>query len=367
MSCNSCKNERRGRMLAIIGGQYGSEGKGVISAGLANDFDMVVRVGSPNAGHSFYWNGEKHVMQTIPCGWINPKALVVIGRGALINEKKLLEEIEHIERFYPDFRSRLCIDSKAGILSEKFREMEGGTQGKMHQRIGSTGEGVGPAREARISRDPNRFQLFEERVDDLGLRGCMVYNTPKLIARYQDLGYNILLEGTQGSALSLLHSYWPYCTSIDTNASAILSECGIAPSRLDSVMLVARTFPIRVAGNSGPMRKETSWEVLSEKLGHPVTERTTVTQKIRRVAEWDDRLLDDAILYNCPTSIALTFMDYLDPEVTGTTNIGPILRSDKCKAFIDHFNARHGIPIALLGTGGPEFSLVRLIQDIYDM
>ena len=144
----------RGKLTAVIGGQYGSEGKGSIVATIANEYDAHVRVGSPNAGHTIYWKGEKHVMQSIPCGWINPNAKIFIGRGALINLKLLDGEIKHIEKFYPDFKKRLYIDSCAGILSEKFHEEEGGVNGEMHQRIGSTGEGCGVARIAACTYSP---------------------------------------------------------------------------------------------------------------------------------------------------------------------------------------------------------------------
>ena len=97
----------RGKLAVLVGGQYGSEGKGAVVAHIANDYNVHVRVGSPNAGHTIYWNGEKHVMQSIPCGWINPNAKIVIGRGALINIEQFMKELYHILRYYPDFMSRL--------------------------------------------------------------------------------------------------------------------------------------------------------------------------------------------------------------------------------------------------------------------
>lgn len=311
----------RGKMLAVIGAQYGSEGKGAIVSHIANQYDVHVRVGSPNAGHTIYWRGEKHVMQTIPCGWINPTAQIVIGRGALLNMNKLMEEIKHIERYYPDFRKRLHIDPKAGVLDEKFHQIEGGVDGEMHRRIGSTGEGVGPARMARLSRDPQQFYHFGDVAMDYGLTDALCPNTPRFIACSQDRGDDVLLEGTQGSALSLLHSNWPYCTSIDTNAAALLSEIGIAPERLTEVLLVARSYPIRVAGNSGPMEHEITWEELSRRIGKDVSERTTVTKKIRRVAEWDDRLFQSALVLNGAKSrVALMFADYIDPNIFEKTD-----------------------------------------------
>lgn len=336
-------------MCALVGGQYGSEGKGAIARHVADRYSVHVRVGSPNAGHTIYWHDAKHVMQSIPCGWINPEAKIVIGRGALLNMRLLMNELVHILQYYPDFLSRLYIDSCAGILDERFHEQEGGINGEMHRRIGSTGEGVGPARIARLQRDPEKFRLFGDVCDDYGLSECCVNDTPGLIARWQDAGEDVLIEGTQGSGLSLLHSNWPYCTSIDTNAAGMISEVGVAPSRLTDVLMVCRTFPIRVAGNSGPMEGETTWDEISERVGHPVVERTTVTKKIRRVAEWDDDLFATSCLYNAPTEIALTFCDYVDPGVYGKVDAGEVMASEAVLGFLRDHNLL-GM-VKYLGTG----------------
>ena len=339
----------RGKLTVLVGGQYGSEGKGAVAAHVANDYDVHVRVGSPNAGHTIYWNGEKHVMQSIPCGWINPKATIMIGRGALLNMKQFMKELVHIMQYYPDFMKRLVIDEEAGILSEKFHEQEGGTHGEMHKRIGSTGEGVGPARVARINRDPNEFKQFKDVAAEYGLEQCMVKNTPKMLVRMQNAGANIMIEGTQGCALSLLHSHWPYCTSIDTNAAGIISEVGIAPTRVTNVLMVVRTYPIRVAGNSGPMQGEITWEELSNRLGKDVTpEHTTVTKKIRRIAEWDDNLFEQALVLNAPTEIALTFADYVDPFIANTTDLRRIKASEPLTDFIIKHNIKN---IRYISTG----------------
>lgn len=325
----------RGKFTVLVGGQYGSEGKGAIVAKIANQYGMHIRVGSPNAGHTIYWNGEKHVMQTIPCGWINPGASIVIGRGALINMELLMEEIAHIEKYYPNFRERLVIDAYAGILDEKFRIAEGGTQGEMHKRIGSTGEGVGLARIARIERDPSNFRMFEDVAYEYGVDSCICRNTPELIANFNDRGGNVIVEGTQGSGLSMLHSNYPFCTSIDTNAAGIISEVGVAPSRVTDVLMVCRTYPIRVHGNSGPMKDEITWEELFESMGKEFQpEKTTVTKKVRRIAKWDDELFQNSVLLNEPTEYALTFCDYIDPSLYGTDSIEDIKKSEKLNAFM---------------------------------
>lgn len=342
----------RGKLTVLVGGQYGSEGKGAIAAHVANDYRVHVRVGSPNAGHTIYWEGAKHVMQSIPCGWINPDAHIVIGRGALLNMKQLMKELVHIMQYYPQFLTRLFIDPEAGILDEKFHEQEGGTEGEMHRRIGSTGEGVGPARVARINRDPAQFRQFKDVAKEYGLERCIAPNTPALIAEWQDMGFNVLIEGTQGSALSLLHSFWPYCTSIDTNAAGIISEVGLAPSRVTDVLMVCRTYPIRVHGNSGPMKGEIEWDSIRDKNGLPITpEKTTVTKKVRRIAEWDDELFKQSCLLNAPTEIALTFADYVDPFLFGCEDKDQVLDSDKLADFIEQHFGKRDCRVKYIGTG----------------
>ena len=341
----------RGKLTVLVGGQYGSEGKGAIAAHIANDYDVHIRVGSPNAGHTIYWKGEKHVMQSIPCGWINPKATIIIGRGALLNMKQLMKEIVHILTYYPDFIDwRLKIDAEAGILDERFHQQEGGVNGEMHRRIGSTGEGVGPARIARLERDPEKFRRFKDVAEEYGLESCLTYNTPAIIAEMQDAEFNILIEGTQGSALSLLHSFWPYCTSIDTNAAGIISEVGIAPSRVTDVLMVCRTYPIRVHGNSGPIREEIKWDEIKDKDGNPITpEKTTVTKKVRRIAKWDDGLFKQSCLLNEPTEIALTFADYIDPELYDCTDVNRVINSQKLNMFM--FDHKLVSRVKYIGTG----------------
>lgn len=343
----------KGKLTVLVGGQYGSEGKGAIAAHVANDYDVHVRVGSPNAGHTIYWNGEKHVMQSIPCGWINPNAVIMIGRGALLNMKQFMKELVHILTYYPNFLKRLIVDPEAGILDEKFHQEEGGTTGEMHRRIGSTGEGVGPARIARLKRDKNEFRQFKDIASEYGLEECVIENTPKQLAMLQDSGKNILIEGTQGCALSLLHSHWPYCTSVETNAAGIIAEVGVAPSRVTDVIMVCRTYPIRVAGNSGPMKNEISWDILNTRIssmgGNEITpEKTTVTHKVRRIAEWDDELFEQAKILNAPTQIALTFADYIDPSLYNVTNAATFFASGKLQEFIKVHDINN---LSYIGTG----------------
>lgn len=149
---------KQGDVLALVGGQYGSEGKGVIVASIAENYDVHVRTGGTNAGHTFWYADAKRVMQTIPCGWVNPWASIVIGRGGLIEVGILKREVDEILAIDPHFTDRLVVDAQCGVISDWHMDEEGGVEGELHQRIGSTGKGVGAARRDRLMRDPSRFK-----------------------------------------------------------------------------------------------------------------------------------------------------------------------------------------------------------------
>lgn len=335
----------KGQVVAIVGAQLGSEGKGSVARYLADEFDVAVRTGAPNAGHTIFHEGSVYKMQSIPCTWTNPKCELVIGRGALINVEIFLREVAWIRKYDPNIDERLIVDSHAGILTERHHTMEGGVDGHMHKTMGSTGEGVGAARADRMARDPKKFH-FAKDVDVLAK--WTRSDTPGYLADHRRNGSRIMLEGTQGAGLSLIHGSWPHVTSNDTNAAQMAADAGIPPQHIDEVILVARTYPIRVAGPSGPMKGEKTWEEMSDIVGKKVEERTTVTNKLRRIGEWDEDLLQSAVTLNAPTSIAITFLDYLCPEDIGKTSIKNL--STKAREFINYVSRTFGM-VELIGTG----------------
>ena len=348
---------QRGKITALIGGQYGSEGKGAIAAAMAHDYDVHVRVGAPNAGHTFHWRGNIFKMKNIPVGWCNTDATLVIGRGALVNPELIIEELKMITPFDSKIRSRLKIDAKAGVLAPKFKEQEGGIHGEMHQRIGSTGEGVGPAREARISRDVSRFSLFGDVASKWDLEDLIFEDTPSLIQDQNEKGVSVLLEGAQGVGLSMIHGPWPYATSTDCGTAQMCADIGIPVNMVTETIAVFRTYPIRVWGNSGPLKNELTWEQLSNRIGMKVEEKTTVTHKIRRVGEWDLDLAAMCRLLNRPEKLAVTFIDYIDPEHAGTENYDEL--SQNAKDFIKAVEHFMEAPATLIGTGGPTFNVIK--------
>src|SRR3990167_1104625 len=137
-------------ILAVIGAQYGSEGKGNIVAHVAKDYDTHVRVGGPNAGHSFYRKGRLWKMQTIPCGWVNPLATLILGRGALISVEQLAKEWAVIVSVDSSITERLKIDRLAGIVLEDHRREAGGGPRGGGQRGGGPGGGGGGGRIAPL-------------------------------------------------------------------------------------------------------------------------------------------------------------------------------------------------------------------------
>lgn len=320
----------------IVGGQHGSEGKGKIAAYLSTQILHSVRTGGPNAGHTVIGDDEKKlIMRHIPCAVINPKAKVYLGAGSIIDTELLKKEID----IFDLDEKRLFIDPQAvvitdeNILSEK----------QIVESISSTGKGVGAALIEKIKRE-NSIGLAKNSKD---LKHFITKIAPKLHSALSN-NQRILLEGTQGTALSIHHGDYPYVTSRDITAGSLCGEAGLGPTQVDRVIMVVRTFPIRVAGKSGPMYSETSWDKVTEISGYqnPLIERTTVTGKIRRVGEFDIESVVLAANLNGATEIALTFADYLDSNIRETKNLSnPVLK------FISEIEAATRLPVKMVGTG----------------
>src|SRR5581483_1380520 len=232
----------------IVGGQYGSEGKGHIASYLSREYAVLVRVGGPNAGHKVYLKPGPYVHHQLPSGTLrNPAAKLIIAPGAVVNPDSLLKEIRECKVDH----ERLSIDPQTMIIAENDCKSEAGLQA----RISSTGQGVGVATARRILNRGKRVKLAK---DVLELRP-FIRDTWELLERTYNCGGRVLVEGTQGTGLSLFHGSYPYVTSRDTTVSGCLSEAGISPSRVRKTIMVCRTYPIRVQnpsnGTSGPLRQ----------------------------------------------------------------------------------------------------------------
>jgi len=323
----------KGKVTIIIGGQFGSEAKGKVVSFLASEFDIAVRTGAPNAGHTVFKDSEIYKLRQIPATFINPNCVLCIGAGALINPEILRKEAKRTKT-----KSRLFIDPQAGIIEEKHLLQERG----LIKKIGSTGKGCGAALADRIWRKD--FKLAKDVLKDF-----QIGDVSEIINNGIDGGKNVLVEGTQGFGLSIYHGIYPFVTSRDTTAASFLAEAGISPRLATDIILVIRTYPIRVAGNSGPLPNEITWGEISRRVGKKVRETTSVTGKIRRVAEFDIKIVKKAILLNCPTQIALQFLNYLCPRDENKNNWESL--SGDAKKYIVALEKDLGVPITLIGTG----------------
>lgn len=325
----------------VVGGQFGSEGKGKIAHWLANKQNarIAVRVGGANSGHTAYSEADKYILRQLPTPVLHHGTIAVIAAGAYINLEVLLAEMSELGLD----SSRVWIHPEAVMVDDSMCREE--IRLRLVERIGSTGQGVGAAVAARALRDPRI--VFARDVP--ALSSCIRADLPYLLDRALRSGARILLEGTQGFGLSLLHGqHYPFCTSRDTTAAGVLSEAGLSPLDVDCVVLVIRAFPIRVAGNSGPLLRETSWKSVTQEAGGKldICEHTTVTQRVRRVARFHPDIVLRAVEVNHPTHVCLNHADYWDSSAYESLAVSRFIADQ-----VHHVERKIGCHVDLLGTG----------------
>ena len=294
-------------VTVIVGGQFGGEGKGKVAHCLTRDegASVVVRVGGTNSGHTVIDpDGNPVIFRQLPTPAILPDVICVLPAGTYINPEILLEEVDRIG--LPP--TRLIIDPNASIITDE--EILAENQSALRSSIGSTLSGTGAAVQKRISRE-NPVRLAK---DDDRLREYIQPTASFLRDKLSD-GERIIIEGTQGFGLSLLHSgYYPFVTSRDTTAAAFVAEAGLSPLDVDDIVMVIRAYPIRVGGNSGPLPNEIDWQTVTHEAESTevIREYTSVTKTERRVARFDAEIVLCAIRVNQPTRIILNHLDHID-------------------------------------------------------
>ncbi len=341
----------------VVGGQYGSEGKGNIAWHLAPEYDLLVRVGGPNAAHKVPLSSDReHTHYTLPSGTLAGDAALLLGPGAVIHLPTLIKEVADTKGNV-DYQ-RLSIDPQAFIIEDEDIEREA----ELRARIASTASGVGEATARRVLRGTG-VRLARDVTDLEPYCRPAAEVLEAAYARHE----RIMLEGTQGTLLSLYHGLYPFVTSRDTTVAGCLAEAGIPPARVRKVVMVVRAYPIRVGGPSGPMGREISWEDIEERAGLPPgtvsapdRELTSKTKTKRRVAEfqWDE--LRRAALLNAPTDIALTFADYIDADNADAWRYEQL--TQKTLMFIDAVERVTGARVSLISTGFLQYSNRPLID-----
>jgi adenylosuccinate synthase len=333
----------------VVGGQYGSEGKGKISAFIAlhEDIKICVRCGGPNSGHGFVdESGELRVLRQIPTGYVRPGTRLLIPSGGMIDLDVLKRELDYLQ-LGPD---RVGIDYRTMIIEEKDRKAEADLL--LRERLSSTLCGVGSAVARRVLRGEDVLLAEGAACRVPWLRRYLTDVSAEINAGV-DRGEKVLIEGTQGFGLSLYHSTnYPKTTSRDTSAAGCISECGISPKLVTEIVLVLRTFPIRVAGaQAGPMFDEIDWATVRKESGcqHEIAEFTTVTRKLRRVGRFDLEVARRAVLNNRPTQIALNFLDYISFADHTARRVEEL--SARSAKTIDEIEEQLKVPVRFLGVG----------------
>jgi len=377
-----------GRLQVVVGGQAGSEGKGAIAGYLAKDHELglSIRVAGPNAGHTVIgrcppdcrgsYDNEGTIsesrmedhhrdehpwrLQQVPVAAVtNPTETLAIAAGSEIDVATLRRELTDLDAAGYHASQRLIVDRQATVIEEHHARSEAG----LVTRIGSTGKGVGAARADRLMRGARLIgQLAEGHILQAGqgISVQVVRSVADIAAQWARDGHEVLIEGTQGHQLGLHAGHYPKCTTSDCTAIDFMSMAGLPPWVADpgqlEVWVVFRTYPIRVAGDSGPMHDEIGWDQIGVD-----PELTTVTRKVRRVGMWDGKSARAAMVANGmapnggtgPVRAALTMADYLIPGIRGLSDPDDMTGTDESKyhSLLAKYSRDIGTLVELVGTG----------------
>jgi len=317
----------------VVCGFFGDTGKGKVISYLAlkDKLDVTVRGGvGPNAGHTVVYKGTQYGLRMLPSAFVNEKCRLLIGPGVLVNPEVLLREIQLTKS-----EGRVGVDPQCAIIEARHIEADRG--GHLAEQIKTTGTGTGPCNAERALR---KVKLAK----DLPELEKYLVDVPLEVNQAIDAKKNVLVEGTQGTYLSLYHGTYPYCTSKDVTASAACSDVGVGPTRVDEVIIVFKAYTTRVG--TGPLLGEISWEE-AEKRGW--AETATVTGRRRRAAPFSFELAKRAVMLNGATQAAITKIDVLFPECKGVKSYQEL--SSDAKEFIKRVEEEIKLRVTLVGTG----------------
>jgi adenylosuccinate synthase len=329
--------------LAVLGAQWGDEGKGKIVDLLTPHFSIVARYqGGHNAGHTVYVNGTKFVLRLIPSGILHAGVVCVIGNGLVIDLQALFAEVEELTRNGIDVGGRLLISDKAHLILPYHRDLDLLSEARRGERkIGTTSRGIGPAYEDKIARRGIRIcdlmdpTGLEEHVrDNVTARNRLVHDSTMdwrsvfdqalrygerlrpwvrdvslMLAEATRAGRAILFEGAQGTLLDVDHGTYPYVTSSNATVGGICTGLGVGPRAIGKVMGVAKAYTTRVG--AGPLPTELSGD-MGNRLREGGNEYGTVTGRPRRCGWYDAVAVRYAVRLNGLDALAVTKLDVLD-------------------------------------------------------
>jgi adenylosuccinate synthase len=329
----------------LVGGQWGSEGKGNLAFFIAPEYDLLVRVGAPNAGHKVCnQDGAVYTHRQLPSGTRATDSRLLLGVGAVIDVGVLMREIADCE--IP--AERLAIDPGALVIEDSDVQREAA----LKRAIGSTGTGGGAALARRIEQRgvPGAVRTAK----DIPELAPYIRDSGSVFEEVRVRGGRIFVEGTQGTGLSILHGSFPHVTSRDTTVSTLLAEIGLPPQLLRRAIVAFRSYPIRVGGESGPMGREITWDTVARRSGLPPdrlrgTEKGSVSGNQRRVAEFSWAQLGQSARLNGATDLALTFADYMDSRNRGVRQFSRL--APETIQFVHEMESVAGAPVSFISTG----------------
>ena len=329
--------------LAILGAQWGDEGKGKIVDLITPNFSIVARYqGGHNAGHTVYVDGTKFVLRLIPSGILHPGVTCVIGNGVVIDPAALFAEIDELTNHGIDVGSRIVISDKAHLILPYHRDLDLLSEARRGERkIGTTSRGIGPAYEDKIARRGIRVGdladhagLAQEVRDNVNARNRLVQDTTMdagavldelrvhgerlmpwvrdvslLLSQAMRNGQSILFEGAQGTLLDIDHGTYPYVTSSNASIGGVCTGLGVPPKAIGGVLGVAKAYTTRVG--EGPLPTELFGE-MGNRLRESGNEYGAVTGRPRRCGWYDAVAARYAVRINGLDALALTKLDVLD-------------------------------------------------------
>tara|TARA_B100001750_G_scaffold116976_1_gene92728 strand:- start:1121 stop:2386 length:1266 start_codon:yes stop_codon:yes gene_type:complete len=326
---------------AIVGGQWGDEGKGKIVDLLSEDAHIVARYqGGSNAGHTVYHNNKKIVLHQIPTGVLRENNRCILGNGMVVDPVGFTEEINCLVKNNINFKGRIIIDYYAHIVTPIHKLIDKTTEKKSNNKIGTTCKGIGPTYQDKYQRTgiraidilddkklknkiKNRLNtaLFNKEIDEGDIDSINLnefYNSCQIISEYikdtfpiiyNSVDKNILIEGAQGTLLDIDHGTFPYVTSSNCSAGGISTGLGIPGNRLDKIIGIFKAYVTRVGG--GPFPSEL-FDVDGERLQSIGKEVGATTGRARRCGWFDLVAAKYSARLNGLTGIALTKLDILD-------------------------------------------------------
>jgi adenylosuccinate synthase len=279
----------------------------------------------------------------IPSGFTSKKSRLLIGAGVLADPEIFLKEVRET-----DCANRIAMDYQTGIIDAEHKNLDQKDK-HLSEKLGTTGTGCGPANEARARR------VLRLAKDVPELQGYLT-DVSTEINEAIEKGENVLLEGTQGTMLSLFHGTYPFVTSKDVSASQICADVGIGPTKVDEVIIVFKAFMTRVG--AGPMPGTLSDKEMQLKGW---VEHGTVTGRARRAAPIDFNIARKAVRLNGATQIALTKLDIVFPDIAGASTPDKLM--PKALEFIAKIEEEIGVPVTLVGTGPEAEALIDLRKE----